>query len=60
MRSFEAIQIGNILSEVLEGTIHLPPTLLYDHPSVSLLSAYLVQLLDGGIPVSYHFQRRIS
>jgi hypothetical protein len=44
VRSFEAVQVRNTLSSVLEGLGQLPTTMLYDHRTIASLADWLLQL----------------
>jgi hypothetical protein len=48
VRSFEAIQVKNTLSGILEGVVQLPATMLYDHPTIVSLADWLLQLIGVG------------
>jgi hypothetical protein len=48
VRSFEAIQVKNTLSGILKGVVQLPVTILYDHPTITSLADWLLQLIGVG------------
>jgi acyl carrier protein len=50
--SLMAVELRNVLRQGLALPRKLPATLLFDHPSIAAIAAYLEKMLDEGAPAA--------